>query len=300
MTEKKMYSREEFETMRREAAAAMSGDAGLADRAREVLIGADRYHWIHQTTWFGEPILNLPQDMFAIQEIIHRSRPRYVLEIGVAWGGSLLFYATMLQVLGGEKVIGVDVYIPPDLRNRLAGHGPLSERLALIAGSSTDETTVAAVKEIIGASREVLVILDSHHSHAHVLEELRLYSPLVGKGQYLVCGDTIIESMPVEAHRPRPWGPGDSPRTALAAFLQTTDRFAVDEALDRKLLFTCNPGGYLKCLKDCRKGNGIKRRAISPAPRGYLPLRGDAGHQQEKGDENKTQEDCRPVGQEQG
>ncbi|MDI9571149.1 MAG: CmcI family methyltransferase [Pseudomonadota bacterium] len=250
MTAKKMYTREEFEDMRRRAAAAMSADADLADRAREVLIAADRYHWIHQTTWFGEPILNLPQDMFAMQEIIYRQRPRYILEIGVAWGGSLLFHASLLQVLGGEKVIGVDVYIPPDLRDRLAGHGSLSERLVLIEGSSTDETTFAAVKGIVGTSREVMVILDSHHSHDHVLAELRLYSPLVGKGQYLVCGDTIIEDMPIEAHRPRPWGPGNSPRTALAAFLQTTDRFAVDEALDRKLLFTCNPGGYLQCLRD--------------------------------------------------
>ncbi len=249
MTEKKMYSREEFETMRREAAATMSGDTGLANRAREVLIDADRYHWIHQTTWFGEPILNLPQDMFAMQEIIYRSRPRYILEIGVAWGGSLLFYATLLQVLGGEKVIGVDVYIPPDLRNRLAGHGPLSERLVLIEGSSTEEATIAKVSEILGASREVLVILDSHHSHAHVLAELRLYSPLIGKGNFLVCGDTIIEYMPTETHRPRPWGPGNSPQTALREFLSETDRFAVDGDVDGKLLFTCNPGGYLRCVK---------------------------------------------------
>jgi len=187
--------------------------------------------------------------MFALQEIIYRSRPRYILEIGVAWGGSLLFYATLLQVLGGEKVIGVDVYIPPDLRGRLAGHGPLSERIVLIEGSSLDERTVSKVREIVGESREVLVVLDSHHSHDHVLAELRLYSPLIGSGHFLVCGDTIIEQMPAEAHRPRPWGPGNSPLTALRTFLGETDRFAADGEVDRKLLFTCNPGGYLRCVK---------------------------------------------------
>ena len=249
MTEKKLLSREEFETLRQESAQAMNLDTGLTRRALELLNDADRYHWIHQTSWCGEPILNLPQDMFALQEIIYRTRPRYILEVGVAWGGSLLFYATLLQVFGGEKVIGVDVFMPADLRQRLASHGPLSERLILIEGSSLAAETIAAVKKIVGDCREVLVILDSHHSHEHVLAELRHYSPLVGKGHYLVCGDTVIEYLPADAHRPRPWGPGNSPATARDVFLKETDRFLVDDEVDRKLLFTCNPGGYLRCVR---------------------------------------------------
>ncbi|HOF05800.1 MAG TPA: CmcI family methyltransferase [Syntrophales bacterium] len=249
MTEKKLMSREEFEAMRKESARAMSLDTGLTGRALAILNDADRYHWIHQTSWFGEPILNLPQDLFALQEIIYRTRPRYILEIGVAWGGSLLFYATLLQILGGDKVIGVDVYMPPDLRQRLSSHGPLSERLVLIEGSSLAEETFEQVMEVVGDCREVLVILDSHHSHDHVLAELRRYSPLVGKGQYLVCGDTVIEYLPADAHRPRPWGPGNSPFTAREVFLKEANRFVVDGEVDRKLLFTCNPGGYLRCVK---------------------------------------------------
>ncbi|TRZ49987.1 cephalosporin hydroxylase [bacterium] len=249
MTEKKILSREEFEELRRESALAMSQDKDLVQRAREVLIDADKHQWIHQTNWFGEPILNLPQDIFALQDIIYKTRPKFIIELGVAWGGSLLFHSTLLTVLGGEKVIGVDIYIPDDLKARLNSHGVLSDKIHLITGSSVEPDTLAHIRSITKDCREVLVVLDSYHSHDHVLAELRLYSPFVGKGQYMVCGDTIIEYMPPQEHRPRPWGPGNSPKTALEVFLKETDYFVVDNTLDRRLLFTCNPGGYLRCIK---------------------------------------------------
>ena len=249
MTEKKILSREEFEELRRESALAMSQDKDLVQRAREVLIDADKHQWIHQTNWFGEPILNLPQDIFALQDIIYKTRPKFIIELGVAWGGSLLFHSTLLTVLGGEKVIGVDIYIPDDLKARLNSHGALSDKIHLITGSSVEPDTLAHIRSITKDCREVLVVLDSYHSHDHVLAELRLYSPFVGKGQYMVCGDTIIEYMPPQEHRPRPWGPGNSPKTALEVFLKETDYFVVDNTLDRRLLFTCNPGGYLRCIK---------------------------------------------------
>ncbi len=246
---RRVYTREQFEAHRRQCAAAMAADASLRREALDVLVKADRHDWIHQTTWFGEPILQLPQDMFALQEIIFATRPRFVVEVGVAWGGSLLFYSTILHALGGGHVIGVDVFIPPDLRERLAGFGAISERVTLIEGSSIERETVEQVRSLVGGSRDVLVILDSHHSHDHVLAELRAYAPLIGKGQYLVCGDTIVEDIPVQEHRPRPWGPGNNPRTALDEFLGETDRFEIDTALDDKLLFTCNPRGYLRCIR---------------------------------------------------
>ena len=247
MNEKKLLSREEFEELRQESALAMSKDKDLVQRTREILIDADKHQWIHQTNWFGEPILNLPQDMFALQDIIYKTRPKFIIELGVAWGGSLLFHSTLLTVLGGEKVIGVDIYIPDDLKARLNSHGVLSDKIDLITGSSVEPDTLAHIRSIIKNCREVLVVLDSYHSHDHVLAELRLYAPFVGKGHYMVCGDTIIEYIPPQEHRPRPWGPGNNPKTALEAFLKETDRFVVDDALDRKLLFTCNPGGYLLC-----------------------------------------------------
>ncbi len=249
MSNKKLYTREEFETLRKESAKAMTADQELRRDALKVLIQADYYQWIHQTNWFGEPILNLPQDMFAIQEIIFKTRPKFIIEVGVAWGGSLLFYSTLMEVLGGERIIGVDIYIPDDLKERLASYRKLSERLTLIEGSSVAHDTLSQIKSIVEDCREVMVFLDSYHTQDHVFKELELYSPLVGNGYYLICGDTIIEDIPEQKHRPRPWGPGNNPKTALDQFLKENDRFEVDRELNNKLLFTCNPCGYLRCCK---------------------------------------------------
>jgi cephalosporin hydroxylase len=247
---KKLYTRAEFEQLRRESAAAMVTDTPLIKDALDVKIRAGRYYWVHQTTWFGEPILQLPQDMFALQEIIFATRPRFIVELGVAWGGSLLFYSTLMEVLGGERVIGVDIYIPDDLRARLGSFGRLSERITLIERSSVDATTVQQVRAALGDSRECLIVLDSKHTHEHVLNELRLYSPLVGPGYYLVCSDTVIEHQPEPDYRQRPWGHGNNPQTALNEFLEENGRFVVDRPVSDKLLMTCIPGGYLRCVKD--------------------------------------------------
>ena len=247
---KKLFTREEFEEFRLKSAQEMAADRKLNKKALDVLESADHYSWIHQTNWFGEPILNLPQDMFAIQEIVFKTRPKFIVEVGVAWGGSLLFYSTLMEALGGIRVIGIDTYIPEDLKERINSFGRISERISWINGSSIEESTIAQVKSIVGNCREVTIILDSYHSHDHVLQELRIYSPLVAKGHYLVCSDTVIEYIPEQKHRPRSWGPGNNPKTALDEFLNENDRFEVDTAQDNKLLFTCNPGGYLRCCKD--------------------------------------------------
>lgn len=247
--EKAIISKDAFLQLNDQAAHEMSLDQGLQNKALEVLIEADRHRWIHQTTWFGEPLLNLPQDMFAIQEIIWRTRPDFIIEVGVAWGGSVLFEATLLEILGGQKVIGIDIFIPADLRQRLASHGKLSDRLVLIEGESTSPDTLSQVKVLLGGSRKVLVILDSYHAHEHVLNELRAYAPLIEKGHYLICGDTVVERIPPQVHRSRPWGPGNNPATALKAFLSESDRFVVDEKIDQRLLLSCHPGGYLRAAK---------------------------------------------------
>ncbi len=249
MSNKKLYTRQEFEQLRLEAAAKMADDAELRRDAFDVLDRAGRYYWVHQSTWFGEPILQVPQDMFAFQEIIFNTRPKFIIEVGVAWGGSLLFYSTLLEVLGGGQIIGIDIYIPDDLKARLAKFGSLSQRIHWINGSSIEAGTINQVKALVGDSREVLVVLDSHHTHQHVLEELRLYSPLVRPGYYLVCADTVVEHLPKPDYRTREWGPGNSPQTALNQFLTETDRFEIDAGLSNKLLITCNPGGYLRCVR---------------------------------------------------
>lgn len=246
MSVKKIYSRHEFEELRKLWAQQMADDVHLQNEAKEVFVKADRYNWIHQTNWCGEPVLQLPHDMFALQEIIYKTRPNYIIEIGVAWGGSLLFYATLQEVFGGNLVIGVDIFIPDDLRERLSSHTLLSKRIRLIEGSSLDNSVIENIKKIVITDTRVMVILDSYHTHEHVIQELNKYSPFCGVGQYLVVADTIIDMIPPQTHRPRPWGPNNNPKTAVDEFLKTNNDFVVDSDIDRKLLFTCNPSGYLK------------------------------------------------------
>ena len=240
-----IISKKQFLALNQKAAKEMQRNDRLLSKAKNVLIKADRYRWLHQNSWMGEPLLNLPQDMFALQEIIYKTRPDYIIETGVAWGGSLFFSASLLELIGGKKVIGIDIFIPNNLQSRLAKNARLFSRIKLINGSSTDCDTIKQVKKIIGKSKKVMVILDSFHTHDHVLEELSSYAPFVGKGFYLICGDTIVESIPAQGHRPRSWGPGNNPATALREFLKTNKRLSVDRDIDAKLLFTCHPGGYL-------------------------------------------------------
>ena len=245
---KKIITKEEFLEQNKSSAKLMAQDQQLQEKAKEVLVDADRHRWIHQGSWFGEPLLNLPQDMFAIQDIVWKTKPDFIIEVGVAWGGSLLFEAMLLDVLGGSKVIGIDIFIPKDLKGRLRSHKRLSERIELIEGSSVQKETLEKVEKIIGNNKKVLVILDSFHTHAHVLSELIAYSEFVGEGQYLICGDTIVEYIPDQVHRTRPWGPGNNPATAVNEFLTKNHRFIVDKDIDSKLLFSCHPGGYLKAI----------------------------------------------------
>ena len=247
----KLFTREEFEALRVQAAEAMAADVELRKKALALIVSADRHYWIHQTSWFGEPVLQLAQDMFALQEVVFKTRPKFIIELGVAWGGSLLFYSTLMEALGGGRVLGVDTYIPEHVKQKLDSFGKLSDRITLIKGSSIDETTFSLVKSLVGDTREVLVILDSFHTHDHVLKELRLYSRLIGVGHYLVCCDTHVEHIPeIVENRPRPWGLGNNPKTARDTFLKENGRFEVDQVLENKLLLTLHPGGYLRCCKE--------------------------------------------------
>src|SRR6266571_3631702 len=145
-----MYTREEFEKLRIEWAKKMAADSQLRQKSLDVFVEGDRYNWIHQTNWFGEPCLQVPQDMFALQEIIFQTRPRFIIEVGVAWGGSLLFYSMLMEVLGGKRVIGIDIYVPEDLKERIGAFGTISDRVTWITGSSVEDATIDQVKAIIG------------------------------------------------------------------------------------------------------------------------------------------------------
>jgi len=209
-----------------------------------------RHRYAYNFSWLGRPLIQFPQDMVAIQELIWKIRPEVIIETGVAHGGSLIFSASMLELLGEDGfVVGVDIDIRAHNRAEIEKH-PLSKRIKLVQGSSIDEGIAAQVRELVAGKKRVLVILDSNHTHEHVLEELRLYSPLVRAGSYLLVYDTLIEDMPADLVGDRPWGPGNNPKTAVWEFLKTCPRFAIDKEIEAKLLITVAPDGYLKCIAD--------------------------------------------------
>ena len=240
---------EEFNRRKAEHVAALGRDEELRGMSREWMLKTSRHFYTYNFTWLGVPVIQFPQDLVALQEIIWRARPGLVVETGIAHGGSLIFYASMLEVLGGDgRVVGVDIDIRAHNRAVIEGH-PLSRRVTMIQGSSIAPETVEQVAAIARDAGPVMVVLDSNHTHAHVLEELRLYSPLVTEGSYLVVLDTSIEDAPEGFFPDRPWDKGDNPRTAVWEFLKENDRFAVDKEVEDKLLITVAPDGFLRCVK---------------------------------------------------
>lgn len=238
-----------FERSGREMSQQMAKDQGLRDLSSRWLRAAARYQYAYHFKWLGRPIIQLPQDVLALQEIVWRVQPDLIVETGVARGGSIVFYASLLELLGGDRrVVGIDVDIRKHNREALESH-PLFKRITLLEGSSAAPDIIAAVREIAVGRRRILVVLDSLHTHDHVLAELEAYAPLVKPPSYLVVLDTIIEDMPDAFSADRPWGPGNNPKTAVREFLKRCDRFEVDHDLEAKLLITVAPGGYLRCLK---------------------------------------------------
>lgn len=234
----------EFEREKVALAGAMARDAAVKDLENELLTRIDKYNYTYQATWLGLPIIQSPADIVAQQECIWKSRPTVIIETGIARGGSLIFLASMLKLTGGRKVIGIDVDLRPHNRDRIESH-PLKSLITTLDGSSTDEKILEQVREILEPNDRVMVILDSNHTHEHVSKELQLYSQLVSEGHYLVVADTVVECIPEQMHRPRPWGKGNNPMTALTEFLAQNAAFIVDEEVDRKLILSCNPRGYL-------------------------------------------------------
>ena len=211
----------------------------------------NRNGYTYNFSWMGRPIIQYPQDIVAMQELIWLTQPDLIIETGIAHGGSLIFSASMLELnaaCGGKKnarVLGVDIDIREHNRSAIEAH-PLARRIDMIQGSSIAPEIVAQVKEAAKGQESILVILDSNHTHDHVLAELEAYAPLVTPGNYCVVFDTLIEDMPAEFFPDRPWGPGDNPKTAVWEYLKSHSEFEVDQSIPHKLLITVAPDGYLK------------------------------------------------------
>ncbi|HJV61639.1 MAG TPA: cephalosporin hydroxylase family protein [Albitalea sp.] len=245
---------EQFKQEGRAEIAEQGGDEGLARATREWMDRANARKYSYHFEWMGRPIIQYPQDIVAMQELIWSVQPDLIVETGIAHGGSLVFMASMLELnalCGGPKdakVLGIDIDIRAHNRAAIEAH-PMSRRIAMIQGSSVAPEVVAQVKAVAKGASRVLVSLDSNHTHAHVLAELEAYAPLTSVGSYCVVFDTVIEDMPAHMFPDRPWGPGDNPKTAVFKYLESHPEFEIDKSIDHKLLVTVAPDGFLRRVR---------------------------------------------------
>jgi cephalosporin hydroxylase len=240
----------DFFAERKADIAAMGRDAELRQKSLDWMLHADKYKYTYNYTWMGRPIIKYPNDMVAQQELMWALKPDLVIETGIAHGGSIIFSASMMEMMGIEgEVVGVDIDIRAHNRKEIEGH-PMMKRITMIEGSSTDPAVFAQVEAKAAGKRCVMVVLDSLHSHQHVYDELQLYPQLVTVGSYLLLPDTFIEHFPKGYYSSnRPWDVGDNPMTAMRKFLAENDDFAIDQEIDDKLMITEGMQSYLRRVK---------------------------------------------------
>lgn len=255
---------EQFALERQQSITRYKDDKHFSAFSRAWVESSMRHRYVYNFDWLGRPIIQYPQDMVAMQELVWRTRPDLIIETGIAHGGSLVLSATLLAMLdycdasqagqmldpraGHRRVLGIDIDIRAGNREAIEAH-PLSHKIQMIEGSSVSSDVIAQVRAYAKDFSRVMVCLDSNHTHAHVLDELRAYAPMTSVGCYCVVFDTFVEHMPHDLFPDRPWGPGNNPKTAVQSFLEANDSFEVDDAIPHKLQITVAPSGYLKKVR---------------------------------------------------
>jgi len=238
-----------FTEERKERILKNGNNSALQAAARTFNTESNKAQYSYNFSWMGRPIIQYPQDMIAMQEIIWDVKPELIIETGIAHGGSLIYYASLLELIGSGQVLGIDIDIREHNKREIQRH-PMYKRITMIQGSSISHEVVEQVQEIARGKEKVVVCLDSNHTHEHVLNELNLYSPFVSLGSYIVAFDTIVEDLP-EGYfsQKRPWGISNNPRTAVDQFLKANKNFTIDDSIDKKLLISVAPRGYLKRIE---------------------------------------------------
>ena len=225
-------------------------DADLQMANRIMTDNLIRTNYIKNFTWLGRPVLQYPPDLMVMQELIWQLKPDFIVETGVAFGGSTVFFASMLELIGGlGQVIAVDIDVKPENHAEINKYN-FSHRIKLIQADSTNFKTIKHINELIMIGKTVMVMLDSNHTEEHVLRELELYSPMVTVGSYLIVNDTSIEQWDERYPSPdRPWSKGNNPMTAVDKFMNQTDQFTYYYLAETRALITGSPNGWLKRIK---------------------------------------------------
>lgn len=245
-----MSELENFYTERKSNIDKLGSNSDLKELGLDFLIKTAPLKYTYNFSWMGRPIIAFPQDMIAMQELIWEIKPDLIIEAGVAHGGSIVYYASLLELIGEEGlVVGIDIDIRKHNRDFIEAH-PMMKRIQLIEGSSVADEIVNQVKEIAKNKTKIMVCLDSNHTHEHVLAELRAYAALTSVGSYCVVFDTVVEDMPTDWEwGQRPWGVGNNPKTAVWEYLKENSDFEINYEIDNKLLISVAPSGYLKRIK---------------------------------------------------
>lgn len=254
----------EFEKECAERVAGYETDTALQAAAQAFVYGSTVPKYSYNFSWMGRPIIQYPQDMVAMQEIIWSVKPDLIIETGIAHGGSLVLSASLLAMLEvteaikagtvmdpakpTRRVLGIDIDIRAHNKAAIEEH-PMAGRIDMIQGSSIDPDIIRQVYDYAKGYKRILVCLDSNHTHDHVLAELEAYADLTSVGSYCVVFDTVVEDLPSDLYPDRSWGPGNSPKSAVNLFLETNSDFEVDKQIDNKILISVAPDGYLKRVK---------------------------------------------------
>ncbi len=240
---------EEFLIEKKQNIESLGKQKNLQELGLSFLVKTAESKYSYNFSWLGIPIIQFPQDMIALQEIIWNVKPDLIIETGVAHGGSLVLSASILELIGNDGlVVGIDIDIRQHNREAIENH-PMFKRIKLLEGSSVSDEILQKVTEIAKSRNNILVILDSNHTHDHVSEELKKYSPFVSTDSYCIVFDTVIEDMPEDSFPDRPWGKGNNAKTAVWEFLKENENFIIDKEIENKLLITVAPDGYLKRIK---------------------------------------------------
>lgn len=244
-------------------------DEGLLKETHVWLTKALKHNYAHNFKWLGRPVIQVPQDLYAVQELVWDIKPDLIIETGIAHGGSLIMSASMLALLdycdaieqgkaldpkaSTRKVIGIDIDIRSHNREAIEAH-PMYHLIEMIEGSSISKDVVNQVQKMAAGYKKILVFLDSNHTHDHVLGELKAYAPLVSEGSYCVVWDSGVEDMPNDIFNDRPWGKGNNPKTAIFEYLREQreageSNFEIDKFIESKIIITSARDGFLKRIK---------------------------------------------------